>query len=167
MCDMPINKITFNRRIRIKVFLVLICLLFSFFCVFTGIRAVQLKKYDTASPLTLREKQDLAFLLKGLYPQQYETLKPLPYDISFPGLDVYAESAILIDVANGNILYQKNADEIIPPASMTKLFAMYVVDEEVSAGNFSYDAVIPLPPECWACNMPPHSSLMFWVKGSV
>ena len=62
-------------------------------------------------------------------------------------------SAILIDVANGNVIYEKNADEVISPASMTKLFAMYVVDEEVSAGRLSYDQIIPLPPESWACNM--------------
>lgn len=84
-----------------------------------------------------------------------------------PPLDIYAESAILIDISNGSILYEKNADEIIPPASMTKLFAMYVVDQEVAAGNLSYDDIIPLPEESWACNMPPHSSLMFLGEGQI
>lgn len=135
------------------------------FCAFTGFRAFQLKNYDVATPLTVEEKNELNEVLINNYPNQYKILKNLPYAINYPNLDVWAESAILIDVANGNILYEKNADEIIPPASMTKLFAMYVVDEEVSAGNLSYDQIIPLPPECWACNMPPHSSLMFLGEG--
>ena len=74
---------------------------------------------------------------------------------------------MLIDTATGDILYEKNADTIIPPASMTKLFAMYVVDQEVSGGRFSYDQIIPIPEEAYACNMPPHSSLMFLGEGHV
>ena len=50
---------------------------------------------------------------------------------------------------------------------MTKLFAMHVVMEEVRLGNLSYDDIIDLPPETWACNMPPHSSLMFLGKGHI
>ena len=50
---------------------------------------------------------------------------------------------------------------------MTKLFAMYVVEEEVLQGRMNYSDVIYLPPECWACNMPPHSSLMFLGKGQI
>ena len=68
---------------------------------------------------------------------------------------------------NGNIVYEKNADEIIPPASMTKLFAMYVVEEQVRKGILSYDQIIPLPEESWACNMPPRSSLMFLGEGQI
>ncbi len=94
-------------------------------------------------------------------------LSPLPYKINPPELNVGAESAILINYSNGNILYEKNADEIIPPASMTKLFCMYVVEEEIAKGKFSYNQIVPLMPKSWACNMPPHSSLMFLGKGQV
>ena len=139
-------------------------LIISFFG-FTASRAVSFKKTQNARDLTSQEFASLGNYLMNQYPEKYQYLKPLPYNIGQPQLDVWAKSAILIDVSNGNVLYEKNADAIIPPASMTKLFAMYVVEEEVAAGRLSYDQVIPLPPESWACNMPPHSSLMFLGKG--
>lgn len=141
-------------------------LLLTFF-VTAGIRSSQFKHETETFPLSANELYDLQLGLTSNYGPRYQLLQELPYDIGKRELPLGAESAILIDISNGNILYEKNADEVIPPASMTKLFAMYVVDEEVSAGNLSYDQVIPLPSECWACNMPPHSSLMFLGKGQV
>ena len=135
----------------------------SFFT-FTAFRAYSFKQTQDAASLSAEEAYELQNILLTQYPVEHQILKKLPYNIGEPKLDVWAKSAILIDVSNGSILYEKNADEIIPPASMTKLFAMYVVEEEIAAGRFTYDQLIPLPPESWACNMPPHSSLMFLGK---
>ena len=82
-------------------------------------------------------------------------------------LPVHSGSAILIDVASGQVLYEKNADEVIPPASMTKLVVMYVVFQEIATGRISLDDVVPLPPESWAINAPPMSSLMFLGEGQI
>ncbi len=159
------DKSDTKRRFRLwhGIFAAAALLIISFFS-FTAVRAIGFKKTQTARELTSSELSSLGNILIKQYPQKYEYLKSLPYNIALPQLDIWAKSAILIDVSNGNVLYQKNADEIIPPASMTKLFAMYIVEEEVEAGHLSYDQVIPLPPESWACNMPPHSSLMFLGK---
>ena len=54
-----------------------------------------------------------------LYPQYI--VSALPYPVTPANLTVHSGSAILIDAATGSILYEKNADAIIPPASMTKL----------------------------------------------
>lgn len=143
-------------------------LLFAAFFTFVGIRSFNFKNLYDAEPLSAEQQLSLnRELLLKYGSQQHKLLKPLPYKLEQPNLDIYAGSAILIDISNGNIIYEKNADEIIPPASMTKLFAMYVVDDEVSKGHLSYDQVIPLPEESWACNMPPHSSLMFLGEGQV
>lgn len=139
-------------------------LLLITFCAYTACRAYDFKQTVEATPLTAEQIYDLNEILYSQYPSEHQLLKKLPYNIGQTNLDVWAKSAILLDVSNGNILYEKNADAIIPPASMTKLFAMYVVEEEIASGRFSYDQVIPLPPESWACNMPPHSSLMFLGK---
>ena len=128
---------------------------FGSFFIFTGIRSAQFKKLTAVEPVPYE------------YNEKKELLQPLPYTLPELGINVGAESAILIDVSNGQIVYEKNADKLIPPASMTKLFAMYVVEQEVAAGRLHYSDIIPLPPECWACNMPPHSSLMFLGKGQV
>jgi len=137
------------------------------FFIFTGVRAASFSKINQAEELPLSDQQKLSLELKNKYPERNELLQKLPYNLPNLEIQLGAESAILIDVSNGSIVYEKNADEIIPPASMTKLFAMYVVEEEISAGRLGYDDIIPLPPECWACNMPPHSSLMFLGKGQI
>lgn len=99
----------------------------------------------------------------SLYPRPL--VGALPYPVTPANLSVHAGSAILIDVASGSILYEKNADAVIPPASMTKLVVMYVVFQEIATGRISLDDVVPLPPESWAVNAPPQSSLMFLGEG--
>ena len=100
-----------------------------------------------------------------LYPQYI--VSALPYPVTPANLTVHSGSAILIDAATGSILYEKNADAVIPPASMTKLVVMYVVFQEIATGRISLDDVVPLPPESWAVNAPPQSSLMFLAEGQI
>ena len=52
-----------------------------------------------------------------------------------PELDIEAEAAILVDAATGQVLYEKNADLQLPPASMAKIMTMLLVMEEVEAGR--------------------------------
>ena len=151
---------------------IIFCGIFSllFLCAFsfaflTALRARDFSKIQVPSLLSQAGEQELLDFMRQQYPKDFGILKTLPYKISDPALDVKAESFVLIDVATGYVLYEKNADEIIPPASMTKLFAMYLVEDEVLKGNLSYNQEIPLPSESWACNMPPHSSLMFLGEG--
>jgi serine-type D-Ala-D-Ala carboxypeptidase (penicillin-binding protein 5/6) len=92
-------------------------------------------------------------------------LSPLPYPVVEAKLDVKAESAILVDTSNGDILYEKNADEVIPPASMTKLFVMYIAFKEIETGHITLDDKVKLPSNCWAVNLPHDSSLMFLAQG--
>ncbi len=143
-----------SRVIKICAISVPAVLVLAFF-IFTGVRSSQFSKLTQAEPVFYTRVSSTGLL------------KPLPYILPDLGIQVGAESAILIDISNGSIIWEKSADEVIPPASMTKLFAMYVVEQEIAAGNLHYDDIIPLPPECWACNMPPHSSLMFLGKGQI
>ncbi|MBQ5472864.1 MAG: D-alanyl-D-alanine carboxypeptidase [Treponema sp.] len=129
-----------------------------------GIRAIQIRKINTLPVLTQEQALELDTFLDANYPERTQILKSLPYSTKPVELDVWAKSAIAIDATNGNILYEKNADQIIPPASMTKLVVMYVVFQEIATGRISLEDVVPLTPDTWACNMPPHSSLMFLGK---
>lgn len=79
--------------------------------------------------------------------------------------EIHARSAILVDEFTGAVLYQKNADEKIPPASMTKLAAMYTTFRAVENGEITFDDIVKLPSETWAINIPPGSSLMFLDEG--
>ncbi|MFC4558498.1 serine hydrolase [Virgibacillus kekensis] len=54
-------------------------------------------------------------------------------------LDLEAESAILVDFETGKILYEKNADMALPPASMTKMMTEYLVWEAIKNGEISWE----------------------------
>lgn len=128
------------------------------------VRAVTLRKAPALPELTAEQKNSLDLELDKNYTERTNLLNPLPYATKPATLDVWAKSAIAVDVSNGCVLYEKNADEVIPPASMTKLFVMYVIMEEIEKGNAALSDIVPLPPETWAANQPPHSSLMFLGK---
>ena len=136
-------------------------------CAYLGtaaFRAYRLRRPRPLPPSSPEQSRTLEAALDERFPQRKAILKPLPYPVKPAVLNIGAAAAIAVDAANGNILYEKNADAPIPPASMTKIAAMFVVCKEISAGRIAYADVVPLPPESWACNMPPRSSLMFLGK---
>ena len=129
-----------------------------------AVRAYGLRRAKPLPSMTETQKAELENILDSAYPQRNAVISPLPYKTKKLDLNIGARSAILIEEKTGSILYEKNADEIIPPASLTKIFAMYVVLDEVRRGSIALNDIVPLPKECWACYMPPHSSLMFLGK---
>ena len=62
-----------------------------------------------------------------------------------------AKSAILVDNLSGKILYEKNADEKLAPASMTKLASMLIVMEAIDNGNLKLEDKVTISDE--AANM--------------
>lgn len=56
-----------------------------------------------------------------------------------PGLNLEVSSAILIDAATGQVLYEYNADVALPPASMSKMMTEYLVLEHISNGRMTWD----------------------------
>ncbi len=53
-----------------------------------------------------------------------------------------ATSAIMIESSTGEILFQKNANERLAPASMTKMMSMLLIMEEIDKGNLKLDEKI-------------------------
>lgn len=62
-----------------------------------------------------------------------------PLAASANSFDVEAESAILVDFESGDVLFAKNADMSLPPASMTKMMTEYLVLEAINNGDLSWD----------------------------
>ncbi|MDR0584323.1 MAG: D-alanyl-D-alanine carboxypeptidase [Treponema sp.] len=87
----------------------------------------------------------------------------VPYTVTAP--EIVSRSAALIDAETGTALYVKNPDDIISPASLTKLMTMHLVMQEVAAGRASLDEIVPIGRESWAQSQPPRSSLMFLAPG--
>ncbi|MBJ8107762.1 MULTISPECIES: D-alanyl-D-alanine carboxypeptidase family protein [Bacillus cereus group] len=54
-------------------------------------------------------------------------------------LNIEAGAAILVEANSGKILYQKNADELLSIASMTKMMSEYLVNEAVAKGKLKWD----------------------------
>ncbi|MBR0679116.1 D-alanyl-D-alanine carboxypeptidase [Roseomonas eburnea] len=72
-----------------------------------------------------------------------------PADTPLGPLDVAARQALVIDFATGAVLLEKNADERMPPSSMSKLMTMYVVFEQLKAGRLQLDQSLPVSERAW------------------
>lgn len=53
-----------------------------------------------------------------------------------------ASSAIMIEASTGEILFQKNSNEKLAPASMTKMMSLLLIFEELEKGNIKWDEMI-------------------------
>src|SRR5260221_1810208 len=60
-----------------------------------------------------------------------------------------AAEAILIDARSGHVLYEKNADVQIQPASMSKMMTMIMVFEALKAGTLKPDQEIVITDDAW------------------
>ncbi len=121
---------------------------------------------ENASVLTEDEIAKLNRLLDNSYPSERGlSLRPLPYPAKSAKLDVVSGAAILVDAESGCVLFEKNADTVIPPASITKLFVMYIAFKEIEAGRIHLNDIVPLPEKTWAVNLPRDASLMFLGQG--
>ena len=55
-----------------------------------------------------------------------------------------ARAAYVLDQGTGTILLAKNADDALPPASMSKLMTLYMALEFIKAGNLRLDENLPV-----------------------
>ena len=62
--------------------------------------------------------------------------------VSGEGLDVPVKSAVLMDVATGTVLYEKNAHEALAPASVTKVMTMLLIMEAIDSGTLGYGDIV-------------------------
>ena len=57
-------------------------------------------------------------------------------------LEIKAKSAVLLEPNTGKILYEQNADEQLPPASITKIMSLLLVMEALDRGDFDLETVV-------------------------
>lgn len=58
------------------------------------------------------------------------------------GVDISSQSAILMEKSTGQILYEKNSHEKLPPASITKIMTILLIYENQKNGKFSWDDTV-------------------------
>lgn len=67
----------------------------------------------------------------------------------WPTIATEAKQAILVDFQTGAVLLNKNADELMPPSSMSKLMTGYMVFEKLKKGELKLDDELPVSEKAW------------------
>ena len=57
-------------------------------------------------------------------------------------MDFDCKSAVLIDAKTGSVIYEKNKDEALPPASVTKIMTLLLVAEAIDDGRLKMDDLV-------------------------
>jgi serine-type D-Ala-D-Ala carboxypeptidase (penicillin-binding protein 5/6) len=90
----------------------------------------------------------------------------LPVSAAAPPFETAAPVAFMIDLSSGAVLYAKDADRRIPPASMAKMMTMFVAFDLIKQGKFTLDQQFTVRPETWTkWHGPAAGSTMFLSTG--
>ncbi|MEM8497309.1 MAG: D-alanyl-D-alanine carboxypeptidase family protein [Pseudomonadota bacterium] len=76
--------------------------------------------------------------------------------------EINSRSHILLDLNSGRVLTEYQADEALPPASLTKLMTSYVLSYELAQGSVYDSDLVDISEKAWAKKFP-GSSLM-WIE---
>ena len=60
-----------------------------------------------------------------------------------------ASAYLLIDADTGKVLIEHNADQSLPPASLTKMMTSYIVSEEIDAGRLTESQLVRVSDDAW------------------
>lgn len=77
---------------------------------------------------------------------------------------IAASGYILVDAQSGKVLVEKNADEKLPPASLTKLMTSYVLSYELGQGNVANSDMVTISKHAWAQNPVFAGSSLMWIE---
>jgi len=72
-----------------------------------------------------------------------------PTSAQAPAYDTPAPIAYMEDLSSGAVLYAKDADRRIPPASMAKMMTAYVAFDLIKKGELKLDQKFTVRPETW------------------
>ena len=64
-------------------------------------------------------------------------------------LETPAKQVLLIDYDTGTVLFEKNADALMPPASMSKLMTVTMMMERLQDGSLKMDDTFPVSEKAW------------------
>jgi len=81
--------------------------------------------------------------------------------------DINARTAILQDFLSGEILYEKDADKSIYPASMTKIMTAIVTFELIRSGDLDLDEKFIVSENAWRLSSAGYSSMFIMVGDEV
>ena len=56
-----------------------------------------------------------------------------------PNLNLTAESAVVMEAGTGTLIYEKEKDKELPPASVTKVMSLLLIFQEIDSGKMKLD----------------------------
>lgn len=71
-----------------------------------------------------------------------QVIVPAPPELS-------AKAYILVDADTGKVIVEHNADEVMEPASLTKMMTSYIVSEEIHSGRLSESDLVLISDDAW------------------
>ena len=86
---------------------------------------------------------------------------------SYSQIEVDANYVILQDHLSGKILYEKNADDKIYPASMTKIMTSIVTFDLLKKGETSLDEMITVSEKAWRLSQSGYSSMFIMLNDQI
>jgi D-alanyl-D-alanine carboxypeptidase (penicillin-binding protein 5/6) len=90
----------------------------------------------------------------------------LPAAAAAPPFETAAPVAFMIDLSSGAVLYAKDADRRMPPASMAKMMTAHIAFDLITKGELSLDKTCQVRPETWQhWHGPEAGSTMFLSPG--
>ncbi|WP_440680883.1 D-alanyl-D-alanine carboxypeptidase family protein [Candidatus Pelagibacter sp. HIMB1623] len=88
-------------------------------------------------------------------------------NISHANFEVKAKTAIIQDYNSGEILYEKEADLSIYPASMTKIMTSIIAFDLIKSGDLSMDEKFIISEKAWRLSTSGYSSMFIMVGDQV
>jgi serine-type D-Ala-D-Ala carboxypeptidase (penicillin-binding protein 5/6) len=103
---------------------------------------------------------------KPLYILLFATVSSLPAAAAAPPFETAAPIAYMVDLSSGAVLYDKDSDRRIPPASMAKMMTTHVAFDLINSGELDPERVCTVRPETWQrWHGPEAGSTMFLSPG--
>ena len=88
-------------------------------------------------------------------------------NISYSNIEIKARTAILQDFFSGEILYEKDPDRSIYPASMTKIMTSIIAFDLIKSGDLSLDEKFIISEKAWRLSTAGYSSMFIMVGDQV
>lgn len=73
----------------------------------------------------------------------------MPAKAQLGQVETVARQMLLIDYDTDTVIFEKNADELMPPSSMSKLMTAFMVFEQLQAGKLRLDDMLPVSEKAW------------------
>jgi D-alanyl-D-alanine carboxypeptidase (penicillin-binding protein 5/6) len=81
----------------------------------------------------------LSMLTSSVSANEEEQVIPIAERTDVAGIEGKCKSALLMEAGTGRVLYEYNADQAMPPASVTKIMTLLLVMEAIEDGKISFD----------------------------